>query len=73
MSDLFNPVINLSTKSNMKKVFISILALLMASQIRAQVAHWAIHPYYDSIYFAVGANLIITDSLNEKMVWTLDA
>lgn len=56
----------------MKKVFISILALLMASQIRAQVAHWAIHPYYDSIYFADGANLIITDSLNEKMVWTLE-
>lgn len=46
------------------------MALLMASQIQAQVAHWIIPPYYDSIYFATGANLIITDSLNDKIVWT---
>ena len=46
------------------------LALLLTSQIHAQVAHWIIPPYYDSIYFATGANLIITDSLNVKTVWT---
>lgn len=56
----------------MKKVFISIMALLLASQAIAQVAHWAIHPDYDSIYFASGANLIITDSLDIKTVWTLE-
>lgn len=56
----------------MKKIFISILALLMTSQAIAQVANWIIHPDYDSIYFASGANLIITDSVNEKIVWSLD-
>ena len=56
----------------MKKAIILILVLLMASQIHAQVARWIIPPYYDSIYFATGADLIVTDSLNEKIVWTLD-
>lgn len=46
------------------------LAVLIASQVNAQMANWIIHPNYDSIYFASGANLIITDSLNEKVVWT---
>jgi hypothetical protein len=56
----------------MRKSIIILLVLLMASQVNAQVAHWIIHPDYDSIYFASGANLIITDSLNETIVWTPD-
>ena len=56
----------------MKKEILILLVLLIAGQINAQVAHWVIHPNYDSIYFASGANLIITDSINEKIVWTLD-
>ena len=56
----------------MKKEILILLVLLIAGQINAQVAHWVIHPNYDSIYFASGANFIITDSINEKIVWTLD-
>ena len=44
----------------------------MAGQINAQVATWIIHPNYDSIYFATGTQLVITDSLNETIVWTPD-
>jgi hypothetical protein len=54
----------------MKKAIILLSALLMAGHIQAQVAHWIIPPYYDSIYFATGADFIITDSLNEKIIWT---
>ena len=56
----------------MRKIITILLVLLMASQVNAQMAHWIIHPNYDSIYFASGANLIITDSLNETIVWTPD-
>lgn len=56
----------------MKKLFILILAQLMAGQISAQVANWIIHPDYDSIYFFSESNFIITDSVNEKIVWTSD-
>lgn len=56
----------------MRKTIILALALLMMGQVDAQVAYWIIHPNYDSIYFATGANLIITDSLNEKIVWTTE-
>ena len=56
----------------MKKTLVSILVLLMASRTGAQVAHWVIGPHFDSIYFASGANLIITDSLDEKTVWTYE-
>ena len=56
----------------MKKSIFSFLLLLLASQIHAQVGYWIIPPHYDSIYFATGANLIITDSLDQKIVWTLE-
>lgn len=54
----------------MKKLIILFLVLLSATQTRAQVARWIIPPCYDSIYFATGADLIVTDSLDEKVVWT---
>ena len=56
----------------MRKTIIILLVLLIASQLNAQVAHWIIHPDYDSIHLAPGANLIITDSINETIVWTPD-
>lgn len=56
----------------MKKAVLTLLLLFIAGQIHAQMAHWIIHPDYDSIYFASGSDLIITDSLNEKIVWTPD-
>lgn len=56
----------------MKKTVLSLLIFLIVGQIDAQIAYWIIHPDYDSIYFASGANLVITDSLNEKIVWTPD-
>ena len=54
----------------MKKFIIPFLTIMMIGQVNAQVAHWIIPPYYDSIYFASEANLVITDSLNETIVWT---
>jgi hypothetical protein len=54
----------------MKKTLVLLLALLMACQINAQVAHWIIHPDYDSIYIASESGIIITDSVNKKIVWT---
>ena len=54
----------------MKKFIIQFLTIMMIGQVNAQVAHWIIPPYYDSIYFASEANLVITDSLNETIVWT---
>lgn len=54
----------------MKKVILASFILLLTLQTHAQVAGWTIPPQYDSIYFADGADLIITDSLNEKSVWT---
>lgn len=56
----------------MKKRIVIFLILLVAGQARAQVAKWVIQPNYDSIYYASGANLIITDSTNTKTVWTFD-
>lgn len=54
----------------MKKTLVLTLVLLMACQINAQIAHWIIPPYYDSIDISSESDLIITDSVNKKIVWT---
>ena len=53
----------------MKKVVFTYLLILVMSHLHAQVAQWIIPPYYDSIYFATDENLIVTDSLQYKILW----
>lgn len=50
----------------MKKACLSFLLLLFFSCSYAQIAQWIIPPLYDTIYFASGTNLIVTDSANTK-------
>lgn len=62
---------NNKSSNDMKKGTLTFLmTLLLSVQLHSQVANWIIQPYYDSIYFDSGSNFIITDSLNEKSVWT---
>ena len=53
----------------MKKTCFTLLLLFFLGQSYAQVAQWLIPPVYDSIYFAKGANLFVTDSANFKVFW----
>lgn len=45
-----------------------ILALSLAG--RGQVASWLIPPVYDDINKVRGADLLVTDSLKKKILWT---
>ena len=56
----------------MKKALITSLLLFVMGFLHAQMAQWVIPPVYDSIYFASGENLIVTDSLQYKIFWNQD-
>lgn len=56
----------------MKKTCLTLLLLFFLGQSYAQIAQWLIPPVYDSIYFAKGANLYVTDSSNYKVFWNHD-
>lgn len=44
----------------------------MVSPLKGQVAKWLIPPLYDGIYMTSGEDLIVTDSLDHKTIWTQD-
>ena len=56
----------------MKRQLLSLVALALSAAANAQVAHWLIPPTYDKIYKVKGADLVVTDSLKEKTLWTFD-
>lgn len=53
-----------------KKTILLLAITVTTSQINGQVAKWLIPPVYDHIQIAKGENLIITDSMNNKTLWT---
>lgn len=54
----------------MKKHLFFLFAILATTPIKGQVAKWLIPPAYDDIHKASGTDLIIADSLNNKVLWT---
>lgn len=54
----------------MKRKVILALIIALSINVKSQVAKWLIPPMYDTIHIANGENLIITDSLNKKIVWS---
>ncbi len=51
---------------------LSLLLLSMASSASGQIAQWLIHPRYDHIAIAEGQGVIITDSIGEQTLWSLE-
>ena len=56
----------------MKRLFLSLFVIALSAAARAQVASWLIPPTYDNMYKVIGADLIVTDSIKEKTLWTFD-
>lgn len=54
----------------MKRILILLSFVLVVNAIRGQVAEWLIQPVYDNIRMAEGEQLIISDSLNSKILWS---
>ncbi len=54
----------------MKRILTIIAAAFSAMAMQAQVAEWLIKPVYDKVERPVGSNIIVTDSLNVKTIWT---
>lgn len=53
--------------------FLLVFLLGMVSlQTQAQIAKWLIQPLYDNIKMAEGIEAIVTDSVNNRTVWTLE-
>ena len=56
-----------------QKVWLFVYAcLLYVIPSDAQIARWLIPPAYDKIRIAVGADVIITDSVGQKILWSFD-
>lgn len=53
-----------------KKLLLGLVILATASHTNGQIAKWLIPPMYDNIQMAEGENLVITDSLNTKIIWS---
>lgn len=53
----------------MRTRLLFIALLLVTSHSYCQVAQWIIRPVYDSIYFAEGTDLIVTDSADKQIFW----
>lgn len=56
----------------MKRTFFLVISLVVTGLVKGQIAQWLIPPTYDFVNFANGADLIITDSIGEKGIWTFD-
>jgi len=56
----------------MKRILVIAAMSLTYGAVRGQVAKWIIPPAYDRIYLAQGADLIMTDSADAKILWTLE-
>ena len=54
----------------MNKHLFFLFAILATTPIKGQIAKWLIPPVYDDIHKATGTNLIIADSLDNKVLWT---
>jgi hypothetical protein len=54
----------------MKRTLILLSIILSANAVRGQIAEWLIQPVYDNISMSNGEQLIITDSLNSKILWS---
>lgn len=59
-------------ESNMIRKMMTLAAVVAACSVRAQIAKWVIPPAYDAIHMAAGTELIVTDSLGSKVVWSPD-
>lgn len=53
-----------------KKLLLGLVILATASHTNGQIAKWLIPPMYDNIQMAEGEELIITDSINSRILWT---
>lgn len=53
-----------------KKLLLGLVILATASHTNGQIAKWLIPPVYDNIQMAEGENLVITDSLRYKIIWS---
>lgn len=53
-----------------RKLIMGLAIFAATSSVKGQVAKWLIPPMYDDIHMANGENLIITDSLDNKILWT---
>ena len=53
-----------------KKLILGLAIFAATSSVKGQVAKWLIPPMYDDIHMANGENLIITDSLSYKILWS---
>jgi hypothetical protein len=56
----------------MKRSVFMMATLFMAELSFGQVAKWLIPPVYDQVDMAKGADLVITQSADEKSIWDLD-
>ena len=54
-----------------RKMVLGLAILAVTLNVKGQVTKWLISPMYDNIYMATGENLIITDSLDKKIIWSL--
>lgn len=57
---------------NIQRQIFSIILLAVALSVNAQVAEWLIRSQYDSITIAEGHDMIITDSLGIKTLWSFN-
>lgn len=53
-----------------RKLILGLFVFAVTSNIKGQVAEWLIPPMYDNIHMAEGESLIITDSLEHKIIWS---
>ena len=53
-----------------RKIILGLAICAATSSVKGQVVKWLIPPMYDAIRMATGENLIITDSLDSKILWT---
>lgn len=56
----------------MKRLLVIAVLTLTFGAMKGQVAKWIIRPAYDRIYMSPGADLIMTDSADAKILWSLD-
>lgn len=55
---------------DMRKILFTVFLMIISVSSEGQIAKWLIPPMYDNIHMANGEKLIITDSLNKKIIWS---
>ena len=53
-----------------RKMILGLAIWAVSLSVKGQVVKWLIPPMYDNIHMADGENLIITDSLDKKIIWS---